>query len=108
MQKRYAQPSWPDAKGRKCYRIPVVMIFNNSSGPVEGWLNPRKLEFTVIAHSAAEAANWARDNESGNMPETEIIAWGPKGGETRRYIGWQLAVYMEMMQPKPPENLTLF
>ncbi len=53
----------------------------------------------VIAHTAAEAANWALANEIGNRPETEVIAIGPKGGEVLRYNGWHSAIGREILGP---------
>lgn len=75
---------------RGFYRVPVVVLFNSS----RHCATVARAEFSVIARSAAEAANWVRDNEPGvwDRAETEIHAWGPKGGHVQRFIGWESAV----------------
>ena len=82
---------------RGYYRVPVVVEFNDS----RACATIARREFTVTAKSAAEAANWVRDNEPGvrGRAETEIHAWGPKGGHVERYIGWESAIAAEMFQP---------
>jgi hypothetical protein len=68
---------------RNVYRVPVYVRFNDSrqcatiaeTGPV--W---------ITAHSAADAANYL--NQEINRAETEVYAYGPKGGEVMRYTGW--------------------
>jgi len=94
-----------DARGRKLYRVPVRVTFNNSSGTIDDWIAPPFIEFDVIAYSAADAANWAaREYES--RPETEIIAFGPQGGRTRRFITWERAIGAELMT-RGPSTATL-
>ena len=79
-------------QGRNVYRVPVIIRHNSS----RDLCTLKEREFTVLARSAAEAANWARDNEAGNIPETEIIAFGPKGGRVDRFIGWESAIANEV------------
>lgn len=76
------------------YRVPVTVLFNSS----RACATVGRKEFEVIARSAAEAANWVRDNEPGvwDRAETEIHAWGPKGGHVERYIGWDSAMMAVM------------
>lgn len=94
---------------RGYYRVPVVVNFNNS----RQCATVATAEFTVIAKSATEAANWVRDNEPGvvGRPETEIHAWGPKGGHVERYIGWESSVGYHFFMPRyrepVPVQLTL-
>lgn len=84
-----------DARGRKLYRVPVRVTFNNSSGTIDDWISPPFVEFDVIAYSPADAANWtAREYES--IPETEIIAFGPQGGRTRRFVSWDRAIAAQL------------
>lgn len=85
-----------DARGRKLYRVPVRVTFNNSSGTLADWISPPFIEFDVIAYSAADAANWAT-REYETRPETEILAFGPQGGRTRRFITWERAIGAELM-----------
>jgi hypothetical protein len=107
MFKRYARATGRDAKGRQLYRIPVRVIFNNSAGTIDDWCDPPTIDFDVIGYTAADAANWARAQYA-TRPETEIIAWGPKGGETRRFIGWESAIGAELLAPRAPVSAALF
>jgi len=80
-------------QGRKVYRVPVRISLSQYRD--EPWLfvtEPRVEEHLIIAHSAAEAANWAIANLA-SEPETEVVAFGPKGGETRRFFGWQSYIW---------------
>ena len=89
-----------DARGRKLYRVPVRVTFNNSAGTINDWIAPPTIEFDVIAYSAADAANWAA-REYETRPESEIVAFGPQGGRARRFISWERAVYAEMLTRGP-------
>lgn len=71
-----------DYKGRRMYNVPVRVKYNDS----RRCETVHELELEVTAHSAVEAANWVRDRI--HEPEVEVFAYGPKGGETYRYIGW--------------------
>ena len=94
---------------RGYYRVPVRVLFNDSRscGTIA------TLDVEVIAKSAAEAANWVRDNEPGvvGRPETEIHAWGPKGGHVERYIGWESSMGYHFFLPRSeaaaPKQLTM-
>lgn len=77
--------------GRRVYRVPVRVSLNNSHA-----LTSDDIEFEVIATGAADAANWVRE-QFATRPETEIYAYGPQGGETHRYVGWESAISAEMM-----------
>jgi hypothetical protein len=72
---------------KKLWKVPVKVLVNDS----RLCETIRKVEFWLIAKSAVDAANWVRDRMQ-YLPETEIWAWGPKGGETYRYVGWETAV----------------
>jgi hypothetical protein len=89
-----------DAHGRELYRVPVRVTFNNSRGSIDDWIAPPYIEFDVIAYNAADAANYAA-REYETRPETEIVAFGPQGGRTRRFISWDRAVYSTMMHRGP-------
>jgi hypothetical protein len=82
--------------GRRVYRVPVRVDFNDS----QQCATVARREFTVLAYSAADAANWARDRVA-TRPETEIYAWGPKGATVKRYIGWQSALAAELFDRSP-------
>jgi hypothetical protein len=87
--------------GRPVYRIPVRVACNDS----------RKLAtvaeyfYRVIAYSAAGAANYIRD-QFATRPETEVFAYGPQGGETYRYVGWESAIGSAMFD-RPRSSMRL-
>jgi len=86
-------PSHPKImNGCKLYKVPVVVKVNNTDlCDVEA-----EARFWLIATSPAAAANWVRDQLE-FLPNTEIWAWGPKGGETYRYVGWDSAIGSQML-----------
>ena len=95
-------------KGRALYRIPARIVFNNSGGRLSDWLSPPVVEMEVIAQSAAQAANWARDNEvPPGVAEVEIHAWGVNGGHIQRFIGWESAM-ASLMLTAPAQSAQLF
>jgi hypothetical protein len=76
-------------KGRKVYRFPVtVRVFM-------GGFEWAEVEDKVDAYTAAEAANHVRD-EWQTVPQVEVVAYGPKGGKTHRWIGWESAIGARM------------
>ena len=88
--------------GKPVYRIPVTVRLNNSRT-----FDSVEMTVEVISHSAADAANWVRDQWA-ERAETEVIAYGPKGGETRRFIGWESSVFAAMLNaPRPSLALDL-
>lgn len=88
-----------DARGRKVYRVPVVITLNNSRGSVLDWTDPPRSVLYVLSHSAADAANYAARIYA-TRAETEICAFGPAGGKTRRFIGWHSAIGAAMFAPR--------
>jgi hypothetical protein len=85
-------PTHPKIKAKRLYRVPCRVFSNNS----RMCATVLRAEFTIIAESAAAAANWIRDRLC-FLPETEIWAWGPKGGEAYRYVGWESAIGSELI-----------
>lgn len=79
-------------QGQQFYRVPVRVLLNNSTTLATA---VRIVE--VIARNAAEAANLVRD-EYGSRPETEIQAYGPRGGKVCRYVGWESAIANELLR----------
>lgn len=73
--------------GKRVYRVPVRIRHNDSRAMCT---IAERVEL-VIAHSAREAADYIR-KENDTIAETEITAYGPQGGETRRFIGWYSAI----------------
>lgn len=74
-------------RGRMFYRVPVCVQFNDS----RRCATIARLTVTVLAPSAADAANYMRDAYA-TRPETEVFAKGPKGGIVKRYVGWESAI----------------
>jgi threonyl-tRNA synthetase len=82
--------------GRRWRRYPVVVTTyagkaQSPAADLDTWLNPTTVKVEVIADSTAAAANLVRDEWS-QVPETTIRAYGPKGGEVERYVGYFSAV----------------
>lgn len=95
-------------KGRKVYAFPVEVTKNiGVLGNIDTWLNPGKEHWVVTSHTAADAANYVRD-QFATRPETEITAYGPKGGRAAyRYVGFESSIWGQMMAPRGPEQLAL-
>jgi hypothetical protein len=77
--------------GVQVHRVPVRVLLNDS----QRCETVGTLELEVLATSVADAANYIR-HEFRTRPETEVIAYGPRGGEVRRYVGWESAIYAQM------------
>lgn len=73
--------------GRMVLRVPVRVVFNNSKALTSDEV---VLEH-VLAFTPAEAANYVRDLFA-TVPETEVYAYGQRGGVTYRYVGWYSAI----------------
>lgn len=80
--------------GQRVYRVPVRVLFNDSRQCATLHVE----EFEVLAGSVAEAANWAREQVS-TRPETEVHAFGVRGGKVSRYVGWDSAIFARMCEP---------
>ena len=80
-------------KGKKVYRFPVEAKLNKGTfGTVDDWLNPGREVHLVVAYTAAAAADYVRELYA-QRAETEITAYGPKGGKAAyRFIGWYSAI----------------
>ena len=95
-QKRAAQ-FLRTVNGKRFFRIPVhVQNVNTQSRNFvtrSGWT-------TVIADSPAAAANYIRDlileRASIDAANTTIRAYGPRGGITKRFIGFESAIAHSM------------
>lgn len=70
------------------YRVPVLVRENNAGA----LCTERVAIYFVQAPTATAAANWIRDHEYSTRPETEIYAFGPRGGVVHRYVGWESAI----------------
>jgi hypothetical protein len=87
---------------RRVYRVPVRVLLNDS----RLCRTVAEDRHVVLAHDTKAAAEYVRDLYA-ERPETEIIAYGPFGGETRRFISWQSAIWSQMStarswQVQPP------
>jgi hypothetical protein len=78
-------------KGRRVYCVPVRVVLNNSTL----MRTVAETVYTVLSHTPADAANHIRQLFE-TRPETEIYAYGPLGGETYRYIGWESSIGAQM------------
>lgn len=89
----HAHPLLP-YKGQKFYRVPVRIRQSTLYSEGEAWTH-------VIAPDAASAANLVRDEIAAHVDRpTEIVAYGPGGGETRRWIGWESMVGAELFRAR--------
>ena len=91
-------------RGRMFYRVPVCVQFNDS----RRCATIARLTVTVLAPSAADAANYMRDVYA-TRPETEVFAKGPKGAIVKRFIGWESAIAARLFDRTPePRQLQLW
>jgi hypothetical protein len=89
--------------GKHAYRFPVRVRVNQPLGTVEDWLNPATGMTTVIALTAAQAADWVRERMA-TVANTEIEVYGLKGGiAARRFIGFESAIWGEMCAARPAD-----
>jgi hypothetical protein len=89
--------------GRKVSRYPVLVRLNNS----RACRTDREVVHVVLAYTAPDAAAYVRELYA-TRAETEIIAFGPYGGQTHRYIGWETAIGAAMAARPRQQQLTLF
>jgi len=75
-----------DYDGKRVYRFPVLIRCNDSTACA----TVAEITTHVTAHKATEAANYIA--ERCGRPETEIMAFGPQGGQVYRYVGWFSAI----------------
>lgn len=87
-------------QGKRVYEFPVRVLLNDS----QRCRTLSTVESMVISTSAAEAANWVREQYS-TRPETEILVYSVKGGVTRRYVGWESAMGSLLLER--PHQLSL-
>lgn len=91
-----------DHGGKRYYKVPVRVLFNSSR-------QCRTLAVKivqVIATSAAAAADLVRD-EYLWRPETEIEAYGPRGGLVQRYVGYHSHIASEIFAAPAGRPLAL-
>jgi hypothetical protein len=83
-------------QGKPVYRFPVVVTFNDPMGTVDDWCNPPTIRTDVLSHSARDAADWAQENVARRRENSEVLIIGPKGGKTRRFTGYESAIWHAM------------
>jgi hypothetical protein len=88
-----AYPLLPYA-GRRMYRFPVKVTFGETAARLQVNIYPRSVVH-VIAPTAADAAHLIK-MEIGHIPCVELQVFGPQGGVTNRYWGFETAIFMEM------------
>lgn len=86
---------------KKLWKVPVVVRVNDS----RLCETIREKTIWLIAKSSQDAANWVRDKLE-FMPETEIEAFGPKGGRQYRYVGWHSAISAGIFEPLSDEEIS--
>jgi hypothetical protein len=89
------------AHGKQYYSVPVRILFNNSR-------LCRTVAVKIVwvkARNATEAANYVAD-EYGWRPETEVYAYGPRGGKVHRYIGWESSIANQLLGGGVPASAT--
>lgn len=90
------------AGAKQFYRIPVRIVFNSSQ-------QCRTIAVKIVsvkAPNATAAANLVRD-EWAHRPETEVYAYGPRGGKVYRYIGYESSIAAQMFSRPAPLLLSL-
>ena len=90
MMKRYARRI-SDYKGRPVYEVPVIVHLNDS----HRCATVAEIRYSVISHRPEDACNYIRDLFR-HRAETEVYAWGVKGGQVYRYVGWESAIWGAM------------
>lgn len=75
--------------GQRVHRVPVYVVFTAPMARVPGTV--ATIKYDVLAGSATDAANLVRDLWQ-DTPNTEVLAYGPRGGEVHRYVGWYSAI----------------
>lgn len=78
-------------RNRNVYRFPVERALLNAS---IDRLQQTELEtIHVVAHTAADAANWALQHTLDAVSEPcEVTAYGSRGGKVYRYAGWHSTI----------------
>lgn len=93
--------------GRKVYQFDVKIVLNKSNGTIDDWTDPTTIRESVIAYTAAAAADYARDMWI-HRAETEITVYGPHGGRAAyRFIGWTSAIGSMMFNRPSARQLSL-
>jgi len=85
---------------KKLWKVPVVIKVNDSR--LCGTIKEKTI--WLIAKSPQDAANWVRDKLE-FLPETEIEAFGPKGGIVHRYVGWHSTMSTGIFKPLSDEEM---
>jgi len=80
--------------GRRVSRYTVRVVRNERAAsphaPLDDMLaSGEEVEVEVLAASPADAANLVRDEWAPHEPCVEVLTWGPKGGCTSRFVGWE-------------------
>ena len=100
MKAKYAIPLAGNTKGKRYYRVPVAIeVLASASIGGDPLTSDLRYEFTIIAKSAKEAANWTMDRV-GTIPCVTVRAWGPKGGEVGLFHGWERSIGTRILADK--------
>jgi hypothetical protein len=85
---RFQERAIPHSEHPKMWKVPVKIQIVDT---VNLLVNDIEVRVMVVARSATDAANWVREHLK-YIPNTHIVAWGPKGGEVHRHIGPESAI----------------
>lgn len=88
-----------DINGKRTYRVPVYRRLCDAS--LEKLAQTELETWQVIAHTAADAANWALDQtlQEIDYQPCEVYAAGPRGGTVYRYAGWYTSIGSAISRP---------
>lgn len=86
--------------GRPVYRFPVEVTLVDMNNPFE---TSERWTSEVTAYSAREAANWVRDEFP--YPGLRVVAYGPKGGQTVRYVSVEQAVWKALQNQSTGQRI---
>ena len=83
-----------DFHGRRVYRFRVRVEYQ------QGLFNDTDKSYhDVVAFTAADAANWTRDNlvDAERLDLVDVVTRGPRGGITHRYMGYESLIFYSML-----------
>jgi len=85
--------SIPHGKKSRYKKIPVSIEITNPRYCITTF----KAKTTVIAKGTKDALDWVQAHLIG-VPNVNLTAWGPKGGEYERFVSYERAVGDALMQ----------
>ena len=95
--------------GQRVFRFTVRVERGERAalGDVEAWMHPQVFEVQVTAATAADAANLIRDEWAPREACVSVETWGPQGGVTRRWVGFEAHIWARMGERPAPQTALL-